>query len=90
MEAVKSELGASFPLAPCREEQWGAGMGRWNGEVSQRQRGGSRDRKDPRATAAAPLLLLVKLWGAKKRGQGSRGLCSHPTRLQLSGGRGTG
>lgn len=23
MEAVKSELGASFPLAPCREEEWG-------------------------------------------------------------------
>lgn len=29
MEAVKSELGASFPLAPCREEEWGGGMGRF-------------------------------------------------------------
>lgn len=29
MEAVKSELGTSFPLAPCREEEWGGGIGRF-------------------------------------------------------------
>lgn len=28
-DMVKSELGASFPLAPCREEEWGGGMGRF-------------------------------------------------------------
>lgn len=70
MQAVKHELGASFPLAPCREEEWGGfpppdGLQPLQRIAARGQRGGSTE-----GTRAAPPPLPVRLRGCQKAGPG--------------------
>lgn len=71
MEAVKHELGASFPLAPCREEEWGGfppldRLQPLRHIAARGQPGGSIEPGTP----AAPPPLPVRLWGCHNVGAG--------------------
>jgi len=88
MRAVKHELGASFPLAPRREEEWGGfpphpSAAWWE----HRARGPSRDARSP---IAAPGKALGVPKSRSGQGRGSRGLCFPSAQLQLGGGRRSG
>lgn len=66
MQAVKHELGASFPLAPCREEEWGGFPPRHGLQTLQYitvhgQRGGNTEHGGCQGMLTAPPPLPVRL-----------------------------
>lgn len=88
--------GASFPLAPCGEEEWGGFPPPDQLQPLQHiaacgQRGRTSECGGCRGMLAAP---PGKALGVPKsgsgQGRGSRGLCFPRTQLQLGGGRHTG